>query len=94
MTPEEIIEHARLVRVFLESDEFKAAWESVEGALLREFREASEPEQALAVHEQMKAMQRLMFRWRSTQTDAAIARKEREYRDRPRSSLSRLIRGI
>jgi len=89
MTPEEIIEHARLVRVFLESDEFKAAWESVEGALLREFREASEPEQALAVHEQMKAMQRLMFRWNATQSDAAIARKEKEDRDRPRRGLFR-----
>lgn len=89
MTPEEVIEHARLVRVFLESDEFKAAWESVEGELLREFRSASEPEKALEVHEQMKAMQRLMFRWQSTQTNAAIARKEREDRDRPRRGIFR-----
>jgi len=89
MTPEEIIEHARLVRMFLESDEFKAAWESVEGQLLREFREASQPEQAIAVHEQMKAMQRLLSRWNATQADAVIAMSAKEDRDRPRRGLFR-----
>lgn len=89
MTPEEIIEHARLVRVFLESDQFKAAWESVEGQLLREFREASQPEQAIAVHEQMKAMQRLMSRWNATQAAAVIAKSTKEDRDRPRRGLFR-----
>lgn len=89
MTPEEVIEHARLVRVFLESDEFKAAWESVEGQLLREFREASQPEQAIAVHEQMKAMQRLMSRWNATQADAVIAKSAKEDRERPRRGFFR-----
>lgn len=89
MTPEQTIEHARLVRAFLDSAEFKAAWETVEGDLLREFREALEPAKALEVHEQMKAMQRLMHRWNATQMDAAVARKEKEYRDRPRRGIFR-----
>lgn len=89
MTPEQTIERARLVRMFLDSPEFKAAWESVEAELLREFREALEPEQALSVHEQMKAMQRLMQRWRRADADAAVARKEKEDRDRPRSGFFR-----
>lgn len=89
MTPEQTIERARLVRMFLESAEFTEAWGGVEAELLREFRDALEPEQALEIHEQMKAMQRLMFRWKSTQTDAAIARKEKEDRDRPRRGIFR-----
>lgn len=84
MTPEQTIERARLVRMFLESDEFTEAWGSVEAELLREFRDALEPEQALEIHEQMKAMRRLMARWKSAEVDAAVARKEKEDRERPR----------
>jgi len=84
MTPEQTIERARLVRIFLESEEFRAAWESVEAELLREFRDALEPEQALEIHEQMKAMQRLMARWKRTEADAAMARNEQQEREKPR----------
>jgi len=84
MTPEQTIERARLVRMFLESEEFRAAWESVEAELLREFRDAEQPEQALEVHEQMKAMQRLMARWKRTEADAAMARNEQQEREKPR----------
>lgn len=84
MTPEQRIERARLVRMFLDSDEFTQAWGGVEAELLREFRDALEPERALEIHEQMKAMQRLMARWKSAEVDAAIARKERDDRERKR----------
>ena len=84
MTPEQTIERARLVRMFLESAEFTEAWGSVEAELLREFRDALEPEQALEIHEQMKAMQRLMSRWKRTEADAAMARNEQQERERPR----------
>ena len=47
MTPEQIIERARLVRAFLESDEFKAAWSGAEDDLVSEFRSAQTPEQAV-----------------------------------------------
>ena len=84
MTPEQIIERARLVRVFLESDEFKAAWEGAENELVNEFRNAQTPEQAVRVHEEMRAMSRVMARWRAHLANAAVAQKEREDRDRKR----------
>ena len=84
MTPEQIIERARLVRVFLESAEFKAAWEGAEDDLVSEFRNAQTPEQAVRVHEELRAMSRVMAKWRSHLANATIAEKEREDRERKR----------
>ena len=84
MTPEQRIERARLVRMFLDSDEFKAAWEAVEADLVRDFRDASDAGQAVAVHEEMRAMRRLMRRWTGHESDAAMARNEIKERERPK----------
>ena len=84
MTPEQTIERARLVRLFLDSEEFKAAWSAVDDELVREFRDADSPEDAIAVHDEMRAMKRLLQRWNTHLVNAAIAKKEKEERERPR----------
>lgn len=88
MTNEQVIERARLVRLFLDSDEFKSAWAAVEDELVRDFRGAGSPEQAIAVYEEMKAMRRLMGRWKSYESNASVARQEIQERTRKRSWFS------
>lgn len=78
MTPEQIIERARLVQIFLESDEFRQAWDEIDADLVREFRGAIDQETALRVHGEMQAMERLMLRWKRRIVDATIARNDKK----------------
>jgi len=84
MTPEQIIERARLVREFLDSEHFKEAWNAADADLVREFKEAASPEQAMRIYEEMRAMARLYRLWNTYLADAKIASKEKEAQEKPR----------
>jgi len=83
MTPEQIIERARLVREFLDSEHFKEAWNAADADLVREFKEAGSAEQAMRIYEEMRAMGRLYRLWNTYLADAKIAGKEKEAQEKP-----------
>jgi len=84
MTPEQTIERARQVRLFLESEHFKEAWGAADADLVREFKEAANAEQAMRIYEEMRAMGRLYRLWNTYLADAKIAGKEKEAQEKPR----------
>lgn len=83
MTPEQTIERARQVRLFLESEHFKEAWGAADADLVREFKEAVSSEQAMRIYEEMRAMARLYRLWNTYLADAKIASKEKEAQEKP-----------